>query len=156
MFMFLTNTNVIITYTEWLELTASWKVYGPRGKRRFCLTVNANTPRLILTPFLHISILICLWLSDDDRCGLITYQHDLTEALLPLERQTRVVGGEPAAAWSSPWQMALRSRMYGHLCGGALISSTWLLTAAHCVTRCVICTFTRIYSVKAYSKTKSS
>ncbi|XP_064609165.1 elastase-1-like [Liolophura sinensis] len=72
---------------------------------------------------------------DDGRCGLITYQHDLMESLLPLGRQTRVVGGQPAAAWSWPWQAALRSRMYGHLCGGTLISSTWLLTAAHCVTR---------------------
>lgn len=44
----------------------------------------------------------------------------------------RVVGGAPAPITSTPWQVAL---VIGgaSLCGGSLISATWVLTAAHCV-----------------------
>ena len=46
---------------------------------------------------------------------------------------TRIVGGQPASKNQYPWQVALVSKGSSRLfCGGSLISSTSVLTAAHC------------------------
>ncbi|XP_045593292.1 trypsin-1 [Procambarus clarkii] len=47
---------------------------------------------------------------------------------------SRVVGGQDAAVNEWPWQAGVRRMSDGMLfCGAALISSQWLVTAAHCV-----------------------
>ena len=43
----------------------------------------------------------------------------------------RIVGGAPTTITDVPWQVLLIAG--GKLCGGSIISSTWILTAAHCV-----------------------
>ncbi|XP_048824011.1 chymotrypsin-C-like [Lagopus muta] len=51
---------------------------------------------------------------------------------------SRVVGGEEATPHSWPWQVSLQYKYSGgwsHTCGGTLISSSWVLTAAHCYSK---------------------
>ncbi|KAK3536498.1 hypothetical protein QTP86_013823 [Hemibagrus guttatus] len=48
----------------------------------------------------------------------------------------RVVGGEVASPNSWPWQISLQylsGSSYHHTCGGSLIRTRWVMTAAHCV-----------------------
>ncbi|KAJ8667214.1 hypothetical protein QAD02_008876 [Eretmocerus hayati] len=44
----------------------------------------------------------------------------------------RIVGGRPAPIEEFPWQVSLERRG-NHFCGGSIISSTYILTAGHCV-----------------------
>lgn len=46
--------------------------------------------------------------------------------------QPRVVGGAPTPITAAPWQVAVFAGG-NSLCGGSLISSTWVITAAHCL-----------------------
>ncbi|GMI14734.1 hypothetical protein TrLO_g4315 [Triparma laevis f. longispina] len=45
---------------------------------------------------------------------------------------SRIVGGSTADEDDYPWMVSLQ-QTWGHFCGGSLISSQWVLTAAHCV-----------------------
>ncbi|KAL1461117.1 hypothetical protein WDU94_013048 [Cyamophila willieti] len=53
------------------------------------------------------------------------------------EREGRVVGGEDSDPAEWCWQVALINSLNQYLCGGALIGTQWVLTAAHCVTNIV-------------------
>ncbi|XP_069971033.1 chymotrypsin BI-like [Penaeus vannamei] len=56
----------------------------------------------------------------------------LVEPLGPLPGVPRIVGGTEAAPHSWPHQVALFIDN-SQFCGGSLISSEWVLTAAHCM-----------------------
>ncbi|XP_014223683.1 serine protease 33-like [Trichogramma pretiosum] len=47
------------------------------------------------------------------------------------ERQARIVGGENAVPREFPWLVSI-TRKGGHFCGGSIINSKFVLTAAHC------------------------
>ena len=68
-------------------------------------------------------------------CGIFHFIFKEEECYCGLaERATRIVGGEDTEVNEYPWQAGLVSRGNPSYvwCGGSLISSKWVLTAAHC------------------------
>jgi len=53
------------------------------------------------------------------------------QAIQPDISKTRIVGGSEAKPNSWPWECFVNPE--GFLCGGSVISSTYILTAAHCL-----------------------
>ncbi|XP_067853919.1 chymotrypsinogen B-like [Heptranchias perlo] len=47
----------------------------------------------------------------------------------------RIVKGEMAVSGSWPWQTSIQDRTNWHFCGGSLINSEWVITAAQCGVR---------------------
>ncbi|CAI5782711.1 chymotrypsinchymotrypsin-C-like [Podarcis lilfordi] len=66
---------------------------------------------------------------------ILGYAHGCGKSAYP-PNISRVVGGEDARPHSWPWQVSLqydKNGVWAHTCGGTLIESNWVLTAAHCI-----------------------
>ncbi|XP_042211576.1 putative inactive serine protease 43 [Homarus americanus] len=50
-----------------------------------------------------------------------------------LRATSRIIGGRTSTPHSWPWVVSLRTDKLEHFCGGALVSSRHVVTAAHCV-----------------------
>ncbi|XP_043935039.1 chymotrypsinogen A-like [Protopterus annectens] len=47
----------------------------------------------------------------------------------------KIVNGEDAVPGSWPWQVSLQDAAGKHYCGGSLVNSQWVVTAAHCTVK---------------------
>ncbi|XP_030590040.1 chymotrypsin-like elastase family member 2A [Archocentrus centrarchus] len=71
-------------------------------------------------------VILALFVAGAYGCGTPTYPPILN----------KVVGGIDARQHSWPWQVSLQYKSgsnFYHTCGGSLISSQWVVTAAHCI-----------------------
>ncbi len=59
--------------------------------------------------------------------------------------QNRIIGGNDTTIDQNPWQVSMRATnnhhivgaRNNHICGGSILTSEWILTAAHCVTNTI-------------------
>lgn len=49
----------------------------------------------------------------------------------PPAAQNRIVGGDDATVAEWPWQVDIQ-KSFEHVCGGSIITSNWIISAAHC------------------------
>ena len=72
----------------------------------------------------------------NDQSGDVEASGDVEELEAANSQGVDIIGGREAAVGAWPWQVALMadpSNGNTQFCGGALIESDWVLTAAHCV-----------------------
>merc|ERR1712179_363457 len=55
---------------------------------------------------------------------------------MPTSSSNRMLNSNSVMKNRYPWMASLRYRSMKHFCGGSLINSRWILTAAHCMEKC--------------------
>ena len=77
--------------------------------------------RIICLLFVAVSALAV-----DPKCGVKTVNPPFGD---------RIIGGRNALPMEWPWQVSMQVRNISrHRCGGTIINSQWIMTAAHCAT----------------------
>ncbi|XP_026640823.1 transmembrane protease serine 11D [Microtus ochrogaster] len=89
------------------------------------LRILNNSGNLEIAPSNEITSL-----TDQDTENFLTQECGARPDLITLSEE-RIIGGTLADTGDWPWQVSLQLNNVHH-CGGALISNSWVLTAAHC------------------------
>ncbi|XP_053112203.1 ovochymase-2 isoform X2 [Hemicordylus capensis] len=81
------------------------------------------------TTFLREGSSTPMSMQKESKCGQKTSETDQWHFYSYL---SRIVGGNQVKQGSHPWQISLKRNQH-HFCGGTLVSTQWVITAAHCV-----------------------
>ncbi|KAM8969105.1 polyserase-2-like [Sarcophilus harrisii] len=95
-----------------------------KGRGHLLIFQSSGVPRLSNTMYPAVLFLLLAFYS-------IPGETHYAECGQPLHRD-RIVGGSDASLGKWPWHVSV-SRKGKQLCGGTLISKSWVLSAAHCV-----------------------
>ncbi|XP_029405629.2 trypsin [Bactrocera dorsalis] len=83
-------------------------------------------------------LFVTLLLAHSSYAGSVSVHSKNTHPVLT-EYDSKIFGGSPVAITSAPWQVSVRLLLFeiqlgqGHICGGAVITSRLIITAAHCL-----------------------
>ncbi|XP_056454818.1 ovochymase-2 [Gadus chalcogrammus] len=83
-----------------------------------------------------ISLCFCLDMGEEYPTNTGSYpalKCGAPEGRSPMDQALRVVGGTEARYGSHPWLVSLKMKG-SHFCGAAVLTDSWLMTAAHCFT----------------------
>ncbi|CAH1781196.1 unnamed protein product, partial [Owenia fusiformis] len=81
-----------------------------------------------------ISCLVAFALAAPGRTPAVQWSSDCGYSIYnDTDHTLQIVGGVPARPGEFPWQAEFLNTKKGTLCGGFLINSEWVLTAAHCI-----------------------
>ena len=84
---------------------------------------------------------------------LITLLYILTSSSFAIRSQSRIIshenddetnispyiiGGRNAKNGDAPWMVSIRNNLPQFLCGGAILTSRWVITSAQCTTRILL------------------
>ncbi|XP_069773652.1 salivary plasminogen activator gamma isoform X2 [Narcine bancroftii] len=112
----------------------AWMHKAPQlglGSHNYCRNPNADAK-----PWCHVRMrhTVQMEYCDIPQCTLSAENCGKRD---PKFHQFRIQGGAPVDITSHPWQAVIyiyhkRGKTWNFLCGGSLIGSCWVLTAAHC------------------------
>lgn len=84
---------------------------------------------IVLQTVVHV--VVCKWAKSQlPNCGTTLFDRRT------ISGGNRIVGGSPVIRGQFPWQASVqkyRNGLYGHSCGGVILNTTTIITAAHCI-----------------------